>query len=411
MAVVLDFLKGLLADYGYVIVFVAGLLEALPLVGLLVPGQAIIILAGAAAASGLLDIRLLILVAIPAGIIGDGLGYHLGRAYGRGFLMTYGPRFKIEEKHLRTTDALFARFGPFALVVARFTFITRAIGPLLAGISRMKPGTFWTYNVIGAILWSVGYGLLGYFFGVSYLALESRLGRILTWSAIAAVGIYLLYRLMRRYAPRFTRGDFYVALTGSLAGAVFGVLAERVGRLGPQNPLDAARPALEAFVAPAAPALTLLAALTSFPVLGTVSLVLLALLAWRRHVWDAVLVGLGVGGVILLAEGLQPVFASFQPEGYVLPSGFPSSHSAIPLVFAGVVAYLLAERAQRWPVTFGLVAGATAFVAFSSLGGLATRTEQPSSTLAGLALGTAWLCVSVLVVEFALKREVPMKKN
>lgn len=405
MAVALELLKSLLAEYGYIIVFVAGLCEALPLLGLLVPGQAIIILAGAAAASGLLDVRILILVAIPAGIIGDGLGYHLGRAYGREFLLKYGPKVKIEEKHLAKTDALFSRFGPFALVVARFTFVTRAIGPLLAGISRMKPGTFWAYNVLGAILWSVGYTLLGYFFGVSYLALESRLGRILTISAIVAVGIYLLYRVMRKYAPRFTRADLYVAIAGSLAGAVFGLVAERVGRLGPDNAIDAARPAFETVLAPAQPLFGVLALLTGFPVLGALSLGLLVFLAWRRLVWEAVLVGLGMGGIILLAEGLQPVFAGFQPEGYVLPSGFPSSHSALPLVFAGIATYLFADVLRRRPVTLAVGGAGVLLVGFSSLAGLAAGTEQPSSTLAGLALGTSWLCVSILVVEFGLKRE------
>lgn len=396
----------LLADYGYLIVFLAGLAEALPLVGLLVPGQAIIIVAGAAAASGILDIRLLILLAIPAGILGDGVGYHLGRAYGRDFLTRYGPRLRISDAHLARSDALFEKWGPFALVLARFSFLTRSVGPILAGISRMKPRVFWPYNVLGAILWSVGYGLLGYFFGVSFLLVESRLGRILTVTALVVVGVYLLYRFMRKYAPGFTRADYYVALAASAAGAVFGVLADRVGRLGPENPLDAARGALEGFLAPGKPLFAFVAALTDFSVLGVVSLALLLVLAARRLAWEAVLVGLGVGGVILLAEGLQPVFASFQPEGYVLPSGFPSAHAAIPLVFAGVVAYLVAEwrwRTKPWLVYLTAASG-VAVALLSSLAGLAAGTEQPSSTLAGLCLGVAWLCVSILVVEFGLKR-------
>jgi membrane protein DedA with SNARE-associated domain len=402
----IETISNLLAEYGYLIVFLAAIAEALPLVGLLVPGQAVIIVAGFFAASDLLDLRVLILVAIPAGILGDALGYHLGRAYGRDFLTRYGARLKISDAHLARSDALFAKWGPFALVLARFSFLTRSVGPILAGISRMKPRVFWPYNVLGAVLWSVSYSLLGYFFGYGFFLIESRLGRILTVTGVVVVGVYLLYRLMRKYAPGFTRADYYVALAASGAGAVFGVLADRVGRLGPANPLDAARPALESFLAPAKPLFGFVAALTDFSFLGVVSLALLLLLAARRLVWEAVLVGLGVGGVILLAEGLQPIFASFQPGDYVLPSGFPSAHAAIPLVFAGVVTYLVAEwrwRTKPWLVhlTAGL---GVLLAALASLAGLAEGTEQPSSTLAGLCLGIAWLCLSILVVEFGLKR-------
>lgn len=404
--VAIEAVSELLAEYGYLIVFLAGLAEALPLLGLLVPGQAIIIIAGAAAASGLLDIRLLILVAIPAGILGDGIGYHLGRAYGRGFLTKYGPRFRIEQKHLEKSDRLFARYGAFALVVARFSFLTRALGPLLAGISRMKPTTFWGFNVLGAVLWSVGYGLLGYFFGVSFLYLESTLGRVLTITALSAVGIYLLYRLMRKYAPGFTRGDFYVALTGSIAGAIFGVLADRVGRLGPHNPLDATRPVLERALAGVEPGLRFAGAVSDASVLGVVAIALLVLLATRRLAWEAVLVGLGMGGVILLVETLQPLFAGAQPQGYLLPGGFPSAPAAIAVVFGGVVTFLAGERARRRPRLAFLVGGlSVAFALLASLAGVAAGREQPSSALAGLALGTAWLCVAILVVEFGLKRE------
>ena len=402
-------LSKLLGEYGYLIVFLAGLAEALPLLGLLVPGQAVIIVAGAAAASDLLDIRVLILVAIPAGILGDGISYYLGRRYGRGFLLRYGKKLRIEDRHLERSDALFAKYGAFALVLARFSFLTRAVGPMLAGISRMKPRVFWPFNVLGAVLWSVGYGLLGYFFGVSFLYLESTLGRILAVTAVAVVGIYLLYRVMRKYAPGFTKGDYYVALAAACAGAVFGVLADRVGRLGPDNPLDAARPALETTLAPAAPLFAVMGALADFSVIGIVSLALLLMLAVRRRAWEAVLVGLAVGGVILLAEGLQPVFASFQPEGYVLPSGFPSAHAAIPLVFAGVVTFLVAERAKRPHVPLLVGALGVVFASLASLAGLAEGTEQPSSTLAGLCLGVAWLCISILIVEFGLKRARPRK--
>lgn len=393
---------GLLVRYGYLIVFLAGMAEALPLLGWLVPGQAVIILAGAAAAAGYLDLRVLLVISIPAGILGDALGYLIGRRYGRAFLETYGPRLRIGARHLERSDALFAKYGALALVVARFSFLTRAVGPILAGMSRMRPSLFWPINVLGAIAWSVSYGLLGYFFGVGFLYLQSQLGRILAGTLLGVLGLYVFYRVLKRYASQFTRDDLYVALLGVGGGTVFGVVADRVQKAGALNTLDAPQPAIAALLAPAAPIFGAVEVLTSFPLLGAFSLGLLAYFFARRRWWDATLVGLGIGGIILIVETLRPVFRDLLPPGP--GDSFPSASAATPLVLVGVLTYLVAQRAKRRRVPLATALGGAILASIALLARLAQGVEYPSSVLAGLALGAAWLSVTVLVVEFRLKR-------
>lgn len=390
----------LLTRYGYLIVFLAALAEALPLLGWLVPGQAVIIIAGAVAAAGYLDITTLILITIPAGIIGDGLGYHLGRRYGRAFLEKYGKKLRIGPRHLERSELLFAKYGPFALVVARFSFLTRAVGPILAGMARMRARVFWPVNVIGAIAWSVAYGVLGYSFGVSFLYLQGTIGKILSWTLVAVVALYLFYRFLKKYASQFTRDDLYIALMGVGAGAAFGILADRVQKLGAQNALDATAPAFVALLAPLARFFDVLETLTSFAVLGAVSLLLLAYFFVRRRWWDATLVGAGMGGIILLVETLRPIFAAVLPAGP--GDSFPSAAAAIPLVLAGIVTYLVSSHASRArAIATGVVGAALAGVA--AFARVAQGVEYPSSAFAGLALGGAWLSVTLLIVEFRLK--------
>lgn len=392
----------LLSRYGYLMVFLAGLAEALPFLGWLVPGQAIIILAGAAAAAGLLDLRLIILVSIPAGIVGDAIGFYVGRRYGRAFLERYGPRFRIGPRHLERSDRLFAKYGPFALVLARFSFLTRAVGPILAGMARMRQRVFWPINVLGAVLWSVSYAVLGYFFGVGFLYVQGTIGRILAFTLLGVVGIYAFYRVLKKYADQFTRDDFYVALVGAVSGAVFGVLADRVAKLGPANPLDARAGQVTDAIVAAAPLWRALETLVSFPVLGTLSLGLLAYLAARRHWWDAALVGLGVGGIMLLLAILRAVFRNVLPPGS--GESWPSSVAAAPLVLAGVLAYLVAQRSARPHAPIAAALGGALVVGAAMLARLGQGLEPPSAVLAGLLLGAAWLSVTVLVIEFRLKR-------
>ena len=395
-------LWGLLVEYGYLIVAIAAFAEAMPLLGWFVPGQAIIIVAGAVAATGQLSIWTLILIAIPAGIIGDAVGYYLGRYYGRAFLEKHGARLRITEKHLSKSDSLFRKYGPFALIIARFNFLTRAVGPILAGMAKMRARVFWPINLVGALAWSVAYAALGYAFGVSFLQLQGVVGKILAWTVLGVVALTLFYRVLRKYADQFTRDDLYLALLGAAAGSVFGIVADRVQKAGPGNVLDANAPAIAALFAPVAPFFAAVELLTSFQVLGALSLAALLYFFVRRRWWDATLVGLGMGGIIVLVESLRPVFRNALPPDP--GASFPSASAAVPLVLAGVGTYLVASSAKRLrtPLLTALVAGALATLAL--LARLAQVDESPSSVLAGLALGVAWLCVSLLIVEFRLKR-------
>lgn len=403
MAENIDAILELISRYGYFIVFVAGLVEALPLLGWLVPGQAIIIIAGALAAAGYLELWALMVISVPAGIIGDALGYWIGRRYGRVLIEKYGARVKITSKHLEASDRLFAKYGPFALIVARFSFLTRAVGPILAGMSRMRARVFWPINVLGAIAWSVSYALLGFFFGFAFLQVQGIIGKILAWTLLGVVGLYVFYRVLKKYADQFTRDDLYIALAGVAGGAVFGLVADRVQKTGADNVIDEKLGALATLLAPAASFFSVVEILTSFVVVGAIALGAFLVFFARKRWWDATLVGLGVGGIIILVETLRPIFRAALPPGP--GESFPSAVAATPLVFVGVMTYLVATRSRRkrWPVLVALAGGVV--VGLAQVSRVAQGDEFPSAVVAGVALGVAWLSVTVLIVEFRLKRD------
>lgn len=400
--VVLD----LLARYGYLIVFLAALAESVPLIGMLIPGQAFVIFAGFLASQGTLKLAPIIVAGIVAGLLGDAVGYALGRRYGRWLLVEYGPRFRVDEKALAKVDGLFAKYGPFALIAARFSFLTRGLGPLLAGITRMKLRVYWPLNVVGAIAWASAYALLGFAFGESVLLLEGVVGRFVGYGVAAAVGVYLLYRALRSKNPYFTRGDALLALACGACILLFARLANLAMAPGPAPVLDAGRDALATALAPALGFWRALSFLGGFPIF-LVTLALFVLLAWRKQWWDAACYGLAVGGNEIVVGTLKVAFARARPDDALVAVdsfAFPSGHAATMVAFAGATVYVLDRHVRSHVARAGIVLACAAITILMGLSRIALRVHYPSDVVGGFLIGGAWLAAVLLVVEFFVKR-------
>jgi len=203
---VLDVLLGLaarLGDWAYVLIFAGAALESAAFLGLIVPGEGLVLAAGFFAAIGVLDLGILVPVVAAGAAIGDSIGYELGRRLGRDWLARRGRWAGLRRRHLERVDRFFARHGGKAVFFGRFVGLVRALAPFLAGASRMPYPTFLRYNVLGAVLWAAATVLLGYAAGASWQVVDRWLGRatgvILGVAAAAAV---FLARRARRAAAR-----------------------------------------------------------------------------------------------------------------------------------------------------------------------------------------------------------------
>ncbi len=405
VAAVLD----ILGRWGYVLVFLAATLEALPFVGLLVPGQAVVIVAAFFAAQGHFSVGVIFACALVAGVIGDAVGYALGRRFGRDLILRYGPRFRIESRHVARADALFDRYGPLALVLARFSFLTRGIGPLLAGVTRMRASLFWVLNVVGAIAWAGAYTALGYAFGEAVLVLEGVVGRFILIGFGAAVGVTVLYWLLRKANRQFTREDAWFAALAVLAIVAFARLAQLVSDEG-RAPLaiDGAQPAIADALSSTLPLWRAVSFAGSRYVVGPAVLALFLLLAWRKRWGEAVLFGFGVGGSELVVSTLKVLFARARPDFGVedlTDFSFPSGHASAIVVLAGGVVYVTVRRLRARTLAGGaVVAAATVVVAAMGTSRVAVRAHYPSDVLGGFLVGAAWLFTLLLVVEYIVKR-------
>jgi len=195
----LTFLEGSFAQYGYVIVFGAIMIESM---GVPFPGETMLLIASAyAAGNPSMSIYTIIACAAGGAIVGDNLGYWIGREGGRRLIIKYGKYVGLtDERYLRAQDFL-KRHGGKAVFFGRFVSVARTWIAVLVGAHHLNWLQFLLYNVLGGIVWASLYGALGYFFGQNLPYLEKILKDVgfgLTAGVIAAAVIYFFIRKRRK---------------------------------------------------------------------------------------------------------------------------------------------------------------------------------------------------------------------
>jgi membrane-associated protein len=152
------------------------------------PGETALVAAAVLAGQGKLQIWLVILIGVCSAILGDNIGYLLGRKIGREVFEARGPWHARRKRAIAAGDRFFERHGPKAVFLARWIVYVRFAAAWLAGITRMPLGQFFFWNALGGITWGVTYGLVGYYAGhaaTGVLATIGLIGVIVIASALA----------------------------------------------------------------------------------------------------------------------------------------------------------------------------------------------------------------------------------
>lgn len=202
----LQTLQQTLAIVGYPAVVFFVMVESM---GVPFPGETMLLLASFyAAVDQKLQIPFVIACAALGAIIGDNIGYYIGRTGGRAFVLRFGRYFFVKPKHLDKAEAFFAKHGNKTVFFGRFTTLLRLWSAFLAGVNHMPWRTFLFYNALGGIIWSIIYGLLGYFAGRVFhdnFAQVERLAGTLGWTfggiivlVVAAILAWLWLRRRRK---------------------------------------------------------------------------------------------------------------------------------------------------------------------------------------------------------------------
>jgi membrane protein DedA with SNARE-associated domain len=180
-------LAPLLDRYGYLAV--AGIV-GVESFGIPAPGQTILITAAVYAGAGRLNIAAVAAIGLLAAVIGDNIGYLIGRAGGRRLILRYGTYVRLTPERVHKAEGFFTRQGPKIVIAARFIDGLRQFNGVIAGITAMSWQRFLTYNAIGAALWVGLWTTLGYLAGTHIVTVYTTIGHY-QWYALGALAAVL----------------------------------------------------------------------------------------------------------------------------------------------------------------------------------------------------------------------------
>jgi membrane protein DedA with SNARE-associated domain len=189
------FLTNLVGTYGYWLIFAVVGLES---VGLPLPGETTLIAAAVyAGVTHRLSITLVIALAVAGAILGDNLGFFIGRAGGYQVLRRYGRYVRLDEPMLKVAEYLFQRYGSWIVFIGRFVTVLRIFTAFLAGESRMPWKRFAASNAAAIVLWATGVGLLGFELGSRFVG-PAGIASVVAAGAVLGVTSLLLRRSLKR---------------------------------------------------------------------------------------------------------------------------------------------------------------------------------------------------------------------
>ncbi|GHO84852.1 DedA family protein [Dictyobacter formicarum] len=198
---ILQLLQNFLHTLGYPAVVLFVMIESS---GIPLPGETMLLLASFyAAVYHDLSLPIVIACAATGAILGDNIGYGVGRTGGKAFVERYGHYLFLRPEKLRRAEQFFSKHGDKTVFFGRFVAILRAFAAFLAGVNKMRWPTFLVYNAAGGIIWAITYGLIGYYAGRifhdNFGQVERLAGRI-SWilAAVIIIGAIIAFIIYKK---------------------------------------------------------------------------------------------------------------------------------------------------------------------------------------------------------------------
>jgi membrane protein DedA with SNARE-associated domain/membrane-associated phospholipid phosphatase len=432
-----------LGDWTYLLAGILAFLETGAFVGLVVPGETFVILAGAVAGQEATNIYITIAIVWFSAWAGDTTSFFIGRRLGRDFILRHGPKVRITEERFTQVEGYFQRHGGKTILIGRFIGLVRALAPFIAGSSGMEYRAFVPYSVLGTGLWAATFSLLGYFgsqsieqiadvagegvflFGITvavivaivlaarFLREEENRRRSVEWMERRAL-LRPLVALGRTVKPqarflwnRITPGGLGLELTAMLAVlsvALFIVVGFAGIVSGDPGPTPGDRAAFDVAGNLTAGWLTDLAkavtTLGSAAVTLVVALVAAAVLALRRRWAELAVLVVAMAILYIAVPVMKEAIDRPRPDGGLVDvsgDSYPSGHAAYSVLYAwiGLTAAVLWRQGKVRGTGF-IVAGVVVAAAIG-LSRVYLQVHYLSDAAGGWALGVSAFTVCAIV--------------
>ncbi len=453
---VLEDVSHALGAWTYLLVGVFAFAETGAFIGLVVPGETVMILGGATAGQGATDFYILIGIAWFAAWAGDTTSFLIGRRLGRDFVIRHGPRFGIDRKRFEGVEDYFARHGGKTIFIGRFVGLVRALAPFIAGSSGMRYRAFVPYCILGTGIWVSSAIVLGYVFSRNIDSVLDYAGKgafaLGTLIVLVVGSIFLrrhfqvaenrrnavrwmeghagarwLVKTARRYQPqlrflwnRVTPGGSFglefTSLMAILAVAGFVLIGYASIVSGDPGPTPGDRTAVDVVESLRTGWLVDVAEVVT--TLGSIALVLplaalcAIVLAARRRWPELGVLAFGLAITVLGVHELKAEVGRPRPEGGLVDasgSAFPSGHAAYSTFYVWLTATIVMRLRPGISRGAAVVAAGIAIAALVGLSRVYLGVHYLSDVNAGWALGAAAvsLCAAVALVITTLRQNEP----
>jgi undecaprenyl-diphosphatase len=405
MSVINDFFLNLplpvLDHWGYLILFLLALVEALPVFGAFLPGHTLIMLGGYLVYLGIFRLDATISVAFGGAFIGDLLAYIIGRKFGHDFLARYGKYFFLNQARYEKTKELVQKHAGKTLIIGRFVSFARAMSAFTAGISRVKFSKFIFFACLSGAAWASSAVLIGYVFGQGFEVAAKYFGRFILLAFIAIVSIIFSYYFLNKNKHIFVKYHIFYLILNGLSIYLFCKMVEdyfakesvyRFDLWLEQNIQQIWQPGL---IKP----MILVSQIFSPATFFSIALAAAIYFFVKQERYKASLIFMSVNGGLILSAILKRLINRPRPvDGLVLETGlsFPSGHALAALTFFALVLLFFTRKiGNRWlSYLFAFInIFLIILVGFSRI---YLRAHWFSDVVAGYALGLFWLTLLIL---------------
>ncbi len=403
---VIQDLPAIIAQGGYLLVFLIIILEGFPIIGSFLPGHLIIIAAGFLVKLGIFDLGTAFIVAVIAAIIADTITYSFGKKYGYSFLLKFAQYLSIRKERLEKLQAFIDAHTGKALVLGKFSPFSRPFIAFLVGAHNVKLKTFWIYNTFGILLWISASLLIGYVFGASYAIASQFVGKFIILSLVITVLIILCYRFINIRFHIFKKYEliilgvnlislwvFFKTVQDALsANSFFTDFDVRVSLFMAEN--------VTPFVGNAAHFISTIGSTTVLSTTGIcLGIIFLFAKKWRR----AGILIFSVGSTVVTVYLLKEIFLRARPLNALYEahaSSFPSGHAAMAGAFFIVIAYIFARHVKFWIYREILIGLCILSIILIGLSRVVSNVHWASDVIGGAALGVFLGTSSILFVKY-----------
>jgi undecaprenyl-diphosphatase len=409
---------------GYIALFLLMLLEAIPLIGVAIPGHVAIISAGFLVGTGVLSLGWVMVIGTLGAAIGDFVSYVLGRFFGWPLIEKLRPFFFIRESVIDKARKVLEKHTGKALVLGRFNPVTRGLMPFFVGASKAKVGSFWLWNMIGTILWvgtSIG---IGYALSFGFTAVAGWTSRALVAALIVAILIVWGYKFVNVRFHIFKRYELFVLGLNIASLLVFFRMVEDASSVRPfLTSFDLyVNGAMNSLAAHAGPWLTQMAAWTSAlggtTIIAALTVVAGIAYASRRRWRSAAIMLFSVGSTAFMAGWLKDIVGRYRPENFITPHltghlsylfdratifsdpSFPSAHAAFAAAFFVALTYLTAPKLKNLIARELFILAAVVLTVAVGASRLILSVHWASDVIAGWSLGVFCATAMILFVKY-----------